>query len=220
MITSITTLGKYHLFKSGWTTRANRIKLYTDNGTLVDTKTVTFTYASNNLSLSASAVFDVGAGTNDVSYVSLIYNDGSNDVVLYNRSLGVLYDYPTAGTFTVNTWAFSISAPTSLLMDRESLFKYGWEIMDALDFYKTDVVVSGTGFEGQLSTNISTGELVCAVNPIVNISAGNTGINRIRFGYLGSLSNMTPYYSEALPSSYSFTNAGTLTVENLKFTLA
>ena len=220
MTTAITTLGKYHLFKSGWTTRANRIKLYTDNGTLVDTKTVTFTYASNNLSLSASAVFDVGAGTNDVSYVSLIYNDGSSDVVLYNRSLGTLYDFPTAGTFTVNTWAFSISAPTSLFMDRQSLFTTGWEVIDALVFNKMDTPVSGTIFENQLTTNISTGELVCAVNPIVNISAGNSGINTIRFGYLGNLENMIPYYSEALPSSYSFTNAGTLTVENLKFTLA
>ena len=220
MITAITTLGKYHLFKSGWTTRANRIKLYTDNDTLVDTKTVTFTYASNNLSLSASAVFDVGAGTNDVSYVSLVYNDGSNDVVLYNRSLGVLYDFPTAGTFTVNTWVFSISAPSSLLMDRQSLFTTGWEVIDALDFYKTDTPVSGTTFENQLTANISTGELVCAVNPIVNISAGNSGINRIRFGYLGSGGSMTPYYSESLSLSYSFTNAGTLMVENLKFTLA
>lgn len=219
MITAITTLGKYHLFKSGWTTRANRIKLYTDNGTLVDTKTVTFTYASNNLNLSASAVFDVTAGTNDVSYVSLIYNDGSNDVVLYNRDLGTLYDFPTAGTFTVNTWSFSISAPTSLLLDRQSLFTTGWEVMDALDFFKTDVQVAGTTYNGQLLANISTGELVCGVNPIVNIASGNSGINRIRFGYLGGGSSLTPYYSEAPGWSYSFTNAGTLMVQNLKFTL-
>lgn len=220
MTTAITTLGKYHLFKSGWTTRANRIKLYTNNDTLVDTKTVTFTYASDKLSLSASAVFDVGAGTEDVSYVSLVYNDGSNDVVLYNRSLGVLYDFPTTGTFTVNTWVFSISAPDSMLLDRQSLFTTGWEIMDALDFYKTDVQVAGTTYNGQLLANISTGELVCGVNPIVKIASGNTGINRIRFGYLGGGSTMTPYYSETLPFSYSFTNAGTLMVENLKFTLA
>lgn len=219
MTTAITTLGKYHLFKSGWTTRANRIKLYTDNGTLVDTKTVTFTYASNNLSLSASAVFDVTAGTNDVSYVSLIYNDGSNDVVLYNRDLGTLYDFPTAGTFTVNTWSFGISAPTSLLLDRQSLFTTGWEIMDALDFSKFDVEVAGTSHEGLLVANISTGELVATINPVVNISAGNTGINKIRFGYLGSAPSFTPYYSEAPGWSYSFTNAGTLMVQNLKFTL-
>lgn len=222
MTTAITTLGKYHLFKSGWTTRINKINLYTDTGVLVDTQAVTFAYSGSTQKISPTAQieFDVTAGTNDVSYVSLIYNDGSNDIVLYNKSFAILYDFPTTGYLRIEAWEIGINATNSVTWDREYLFTQGWEtLLDWVGAYigQSDTLVGNGAITG-VTANVSTGELECD-DTIISIPASTTGINTLTFAYLGSLSNPIVMYKVELGTSYSFTNEGTLLVENIVFTL-
>lgn len=220
MITAITTLGKYHLFKSGWTTRINKINLYTDTGVLVGTQAVTFVFGSEKISPTAQIEFEVTAGTNDVSYVSLIYNDGSSDIVLYNKSFSLLYDFPTAGYLRIEAWEIGVTATNSVTWDTQYLFTMGWETtLDWVGAYigQSDTLVGNGAITG-VTANVSTGELECD-DTIISIPASTTGINTLTFAYLGSLSNPIVMYKVELGTSYSFTNEGTLLIENLKFTL-
>lgn len=220
MTTGITTAGKYQLFKNGWTTKINRVKLYTDTDVLVDTQNVTFSFSTDKIVPTATIEFDVDAGTLDVSYVSLIYFDGSNEHVLFNKSFSVLYDFPTQGYLRITAWNITVNAANSITWDREYLFTQGWESwLDWVGAYigQSDTLV-GNGFVGGVTANASTGELNCD-NVIINIPASTNGINTLRFAYLGSLNDPVTFYRLELGTSYNFTNDGKLIISNLKFTL-
>lgn len=217
MATAITTAGKYQMFKTGWRDYANKVKLYTDANVLVDTQNVTFSFSNGTL-VATNIVFDVGTGTNDVSYVELIYANGGTDTVLYTKDLDSLYDFPTAGTLTIETWTISISSSEVTTAGRSQLLQNGWEGMDiamveaqgAVQFFK------GTGF----TANAGNGTLPCDDTVIFDITAGTSSINIFAVGFLGGLAQPSLYYIRSLPQGYSFTNAGTLSVSGFVLNLS
>ena len=218
--TAITTAGKTQLFSTGWKDYANKIKLYKEADAVnpVDTQSVTFTYNSTTKTIEPTAdiVFDVTSGTQDVSYVELIYDNGVTDTVLYTKTLDTLYDFPTAGTLTIDNWSIGISSSNITNVGKEVLLTLGWAGLDiamvenqAETFQSTE----GTSF------TVTSGELVCDETLIFAMDAGSSA-TKILIGYLGGAGSPTYYYSENFTTTYSFTNAGNLSVANFKVLLS
>jgi hypothetical protein len=217
--TAITTAGKYRMFKTGWKNYANKIKLYTDLGTLVDTQTVTFSYNSTNKTIepTADVVFDVSSGTNDVSYVELIYDDTSTDTVLYTKELPALYDFPTAGTLTIDNWAIGITSSDVTDTGKSNLLQNGWEskLIEADLLTSSDVVVDTNVVS--FTANAGTGALNASATIVFDVSAGTSNVAKIQVGDNPSL--FIAYYTKSFSTTYSFTNAGTLSVSGFTISL-
>lgn len=218
--TAITTAGKYRMFKTGWKNYANKIKLYTDLGTLVDTQTVTFSYNSTNKTIepTADVVFDVSSGTNDVSYVELIYDDTSTDTVLYTKELPALYDFPTAGTLTIDNWAIGITSSDVTDNGKSALLQLGWEnrINRAILYTTTNTQVDVNTVS--FTANAGTGALNASATIVFDVSAGTSNVSKVTLGYTPE-TIISEYYTKAFSTTYSFTNAGTLSVSGFTISL-
>lgn len=227
MATAITTAGKYRMFKTGWKDYANKIKLYTDLGTLVDTQNVTFAYNDTNDTIEPTTdiVFDVASSTNDVSYVELIYDDTSSDTILYTKDLPALYDFPTAGTLTIDNWSIGISSSDVTSYGKEELLSSGWEgIVNQADLLTTtNSVVDSNSVS--FTANAGTGALNASATIVFDVSSGTSNVAKIRIGnFKPSPGAPLPdvfldYYTKTFSSTYNFTNAGTLSVSGFTISL-
>lgn len=212
MATAVTTLGKYNLFKYGWESTINYARLYTATDTLVDTKTIAMNYASNVLSPTADIVFNVPAGTNDVSYVVIGNLTTGTYTSFYSKDLSALYDFTTAGTLTIDSWEISLSGTYLQTTGRQALFETGWEsyITWAKAYTLGDVIVDtqSTTF----TANISTGAFSPTADIVFNVSAGTNDVAYINLGYTSGTDIV--FYKRIFSTYYDFVTAGTLTVDS------
>lgn len=104
------TQGKADLWQSGWRSKITTAKLYTSTDVLVDTNDIAFTanISTGAFPMTGTEVFDVAGGTNNVNYITLGYNDGT-DKVLYKRTFITNYNFPTTGTLTVSAWSITVA---------------------------------------------------------------------------------------------------------------
>lgn len=227
--TAITTAGKYRMFKTGWKNYANKIKLYTDLGTLVDTQTVTFAYNSTNKTIepTANVVFDVSSGTSNVSYVELIYNDTLTDTVLYTKELPALYDFPTAGTLTIDNWAIGITSSDVTDEGKSVLLQSGWESLIDEARLLTGTIETVDTKTVSFSANAGTGALNANATIVFDVPAGTSNISKIVIGdWRDDPDGAGPivavfysFYTKSFSTTYSFTNAGTLSVSGFTISL-
>lgn len=107
--TYLTVQGKSDIWTQGFE-EITFAKLYTSSDVLVDTQTTSFTTNTGTgaLNCDADIIFDVAGGTNNVYYIQLGYNDGS-DKFDYKRLLSTTYNFTTTGTLKVDSWAFTVS---------------------------------------------------------------------------------------------------------------
>lgn len=216
MATAITTAGKYQLFKQGWSGIANKIKLYTNLGVLVDTQSVTFTWNSTNKTIepNADVVFDVSAGVNDVAYIELIYDDTSTDTVLYTKDLSSLYDFPTSGTLTIENWAIGVSSSEFTDDGKNALLTDGLEP----EISKASLILGNTSVtvNASFTANSSSGRLNADSTIIFNVPGGTTGISQFTLSSYTStpLPLETPLFVKTFNTTYDFTNKGTLSISS------
>lgn len=101
--------GSNKLWNDGWVQYITWAKLYRGE-TLVDTKTCSFSATvdqSNKLKLVAPLIFEVPVASVSFYYIHLGYTDAGTDKTLFEKT-GTTVAYPTAGTYTVNTWEISV----------------------------------------------------------------------------------------------------------------
>lgn len=104
------------IFKYGWATNSGtplllkQAILYNSTGSSINTQNCTFTANATTgaLGLTGDIVFTVGAGATNVNRIDLIHEDGVGDKVVYRRTLASTYNFPTAGTLTVDNWVISV----------------------------------------------------------------------------------------------------------------
>jgi hypothetical protein len=218
MATSVSTLGKYYLLFSGWTTRIVRAKLYTSSNVLVATETVTFSYNSttNILSPTAPIVFDVAEAVDDVAYVVI---EGFNDptyYAIYTKDLPSLYDFTTAGTLTVSSWEITFSGSYLLDAGKDILVTEGLssKITWAKLYNASNVLLDTQSVT--MSASSSTGIMQPTADIVFDVATGGVA-SYIRLGYTDGSDVIC--YQRTLPSTYTFTTAGTLTVDSWFITI-
>lgn len=221
MATAVATLGKYELFKNGWTTRINQIRLYTSADVLVDTKSVTFAYNSGDQSIrpSANIVFNVAGGTNNVSYV-VIGNLGGGSIwtSFYSKDLPELYSFSTAGTLTIDSFILTLSSSFLLTQGKADLWQSGWEskITTAKLYTSVDALVDTNDIA--FSANIGTGAFPMTGTEVFDVAGGTNNVNYITLGYNDGTDKVL--YKRTFISNYNFPTTGTLTVSAWTITVA
>lgn len=101
--------GSNKLWNDGWVQYITWAKLYRGE-TLVDTKTCSFSAnvdTSNKLKLDAPLIFEVPVASVSFYCIHLGYTDAGTDKTLFEKT-GTTVSFPTAGTYTVNTWEISV----------------------------------------------------------------------------------------------------------------
>lgn len=219
MATAVTTSGKYNLFKNGWITKINSIRLYTSTNVLVDTQSVTFAYNSGDQSIrpTANIVFNVAGGTNNVSYVEIGNQTGLWDV-LYTKDLPELYSFSTAGTLTIDSFILTLSSSFLLTQGKADLWQNGWEskITTAKLYTSGDVLVDTNDIA--FTANISTGAFPMTGTEVFDVAGGTNNVNYITLGYNDGTDKVL--YKRIFITNYSFPTTGTLTVSAWSITVA
>lgn len=101
----LTDLGREYLFTTGLQSKITFAKCCNVSNAVLDTQSTSFTATSTSFDVDAPIVFDIEAGKKP-QYVHLGFNDGT-DKFVYKRT-HTEYNYPTAGTFTINGWSIKI----------------------------------------------------------------------------------------------------------------
>jgi len=212
MATAVTELGSYELFNSGWESKIAWARLYTNLDVLVDEQACSFTYSGSTLNPTADIVFDVGAGVNDVAYIILGYTTGTPlDIEMYSKDLPALYDFTTAGTLTVDSWAITLGG-TSLTADgRPVLAQDGFvsTIVSAKLYNASDTLLDTQSVT--MSASPSTGVMSPTADIVFDVATGGVA-------YYITLCNTggTELYKRII-GSYTFATAGKLTVDAWDF---
>jgi hypothetical protein len=217
MATAVTTLGKYELFKYGWTLHTAWVRLYTSADVLVDEQSLTLSYASNTLSPSATIVFDVASGTNDVSYVVIGYTTGTPlDVTFYTKDLPALYDFPSDGTLTVNSWQITVGGTYLLPAGRDDLCVNGWEsLVTWVKLYNSsDVLLASESMT--FAANVGTGVFAATSDIVFEVATGGAAYYAV-FGYTSG--SDVQLYKRLFSTTYTFTTAGRLTIDSWEITI-
>lgn len=212
MATTLYVEGKNALFRNGWTSKIEWVRLYDATNTLIDEQPVTFEYVGNTLVPTADIVFDCPAGTNDASYVRIGYTKPTPlDIIFYDKDLPALYDFPTAGTLTIDSWEITLGGSHITAVGKEALFETGWENLITWGKLYTvaDALVDSqnTSFE----TNSSTGSFICTNDIVFNVSGGTNNVTYINLGYTNG--SDVVLYKRIMSPTYNFSTAGTLTVD-------
>jgi len=214
MPTALTVLGKYTLFRDGWTGRINQIRLFTKTNTLVNTQSVTFAYNSGDQSIrpTANIVFNVASGTIDASYAIIGRESGGIFTEYYSKDLPEEYDFPTAGTLTIDSFILTLSSTYLLTQGKADLWQSGWEskITTAKLYTSVDALVDTNDIA--FTANISTGAFNMTGTEIFDVAGGTNNVNYITLGYNDGTDKVL--YKRTFISNYSFPTTGTLTVSS------
>lgn len=220
MATQVYTSGKYTLFKDGWTSRINQIRLYTNTNTLVNTQSVTFAYNSGDQSIrpSANIVFNVAGGTNNVAYVIIGRETGGIFTEYYSKDLPELYSFSTAGTLTIDSFILTLSSSFLLTQGKADLWQSGWEskITTAKLYTSGDALVDTNDIA--FTANVSTGAFPMTGTEVFDVAGGTNNVNYITLGYNDGTDKVL--YKRTFISNYNFPTAGTLTVSSWSITVA
>jgi hypothetical protein len=213
--TRVTQLGRKELFDDGWTANVTWARLYTNLDVLVDEQPLTLTYDSglDILKPTADIVFDVGAGTDDVAYVSFGYTIPAQepapafDFELYFKVLPSLYDFITDGTLTIDSWDITFSGTYLLLAGRQVLIPTGFtsKITTAKLYSSTNALLDTQSVT--FVTDNQTGVMSPNADIIFDVDSGIA--SRIKLYNTGG----TELYNRTLNTTYTFTTKGTLTVD-------
>jgi len=217
MATFITNEGKYNLFKSGWKSKVVKAYLYDADDTLINSQDVTMVMSGNTMVLSEPIVFDVASGANDVSYVVIGDFVGSLLVPYYQKDLPALYDFPTAGTLTINTWVFSIGGIYTTTTGKTELLNNGWESkIEWAKLYTTGNVLVNTQ-STTFATNSSTGAFNCSADIVFPVTGGTTNVSYISLGYTNG--SDVVLYQRTMSPTYNYPTEGTLRVDDWSITI-
>lgn len=224
--TGMTVDGKYTLFKYGWIGPSGiaKIRLYDATDTLVDTQDVTFAYNAGDQSIrpTADVVFDVPAGTNDVSYVELWSWESPVpptviEAKLYIKVLPALYDFTTAGTLTIDSFVLTLSGTYLTTAGKQKLWVDGWD--DVITWAK--LYSGGTSLVDTQTTSftasVSTGVLSCDADIIFDVTGGTNFVDTVELGYTDGTDIVV--YDRTLSSTYNFATTGTLTLDSWSITV-
>lgn len=140
MPTGTTVTGKRQLFKVGWTTPINHIRLFTTSGSFVDGRSATFTYNSGDqtIGLSADVIFKVSAGISNISYVEIGNLTSGTFVAYYKKDLPATYNFTIAGTLTVDSFVISMTNAYVTAYGKQKLWEIGWESLISKAVLLTD----------------------------------------------------------------------------------
>ena len=197
--------GAVVLVSTGWTSYVTHARLWTDSNVEVDEQSVTFTYntSEKRWKPTGDIVFDVAAGTQDVSYVTI----GSSTVEYYEKVFATLYDFTTLGTLTIDSWAFNITG-TSLNDDgKEALFGTGFLGIATAKLYTSGSAVLLDTQSVTFEVTQADGTIEPTANIIFDVTSG------IAYS-IQLLISTTVVYNRTLDSTYPFTTPGTLTVDS------
>jgi len=203
--TRIHDAGAVVLVSTGWTSYVTHARLWTDSNVEVDEQSVTFTYntSEKRWKPTGDIVFDVAAGTQDVSYVTI----GSSTVEYYEKVFATLYDFTTLGTLTIDSWAFNITG-TSLNDDgKEALFGTGFLGIATAKLYTSGSAVLLDTQSVTFEVTQADGTIEPTANIIFDVTSG------IAYS-IQLLISTTTVYNRTLDSTYTFTTPGTLTVDS------
>jgi len=214
MATIVPNIGKYDLFTTGWTSKVTWAKLFTNLDVEVDEQSCTLEYVGGALSPTADIVFDVGASTDDVAYIMIGYTSGT-DVAVYIKDLPSLYDFTTAGTLTIDTWTISIGGTHILTAGKEIMAEQGFTSIITWAKLYTSANELLDSENVTLSAN-GQGIMQPTADIVFNVATGKVA-NYITLGYTPSSDVVC--YKRVLSSSYTFTTAGTLTVDSWTITI-
>jgi hypothetical protein len=217
MATLVTSYGKNALFTAGWTTAIVRARLYTNLDALVDTQTIAMAYNSSTDTLSPTAdiVFAVGAGVNDVAYVEIGFIDGGSLWVgFYSKDLPSLYDFSTAGTLTIDSWAITFGGTSLTVAGKDVLVPSGFTstVVSAKLYNASDVLLDTQSVT--LTSSAGTGIMSPTADIVFNVATGG-----VAYYITLVTSGAVAVYKRILSTSYTFTTAGTLTVDAWSITI-
>lgn len=208
--------GRGALFLDGWTSKVTLIRLYTSADVLVDEQSVTFTYNTDRIQITSNVVFDVPAGTNNVSYVEIGRYDNPLYSWYYRKDLTQLYDFATAGQLTIDLFRISASATPLQPSGREALFTTGWVSTIAKMVAKDN---GGTTRDTQTCSFVldTSNNNNLKLNAQVNLEIAE-GITITNCQLLGTADAV--YWSKTLPSPapYTFNTSGQLRVKTWSIT--
>ena len=217
---TLTADGKLVLFNNGWSTQITKAYLYTSSNVLVNTQNVTFTYSGGYLQPSADIVFSVAAGTTNVAYVEIGYVSGLF-VPFYREDLSTTYNFPTAGTLTIDSWQINIAGVSLEAAGKEALFTTGWNTsITKAKLYTSGNVLVNTQTVDFDTVSISGGtDYDFEVDSPIVFSV-STATSNITYVTLTNNSD-TVFYTRTLssPAPYNFVTAGSLTISTWVMTL-
>ena len=215
MATAVTNVGSWKLFNNGWTSSVAWARLYTSSNALVDQQSCTLTFSGSTMSISSAIVFDIDTAVDDVAYIILGYTSGYPlDEEYYSKDLPALYDFDSAGTLTVNSWSFTIGGTSLTASGREVLAEDGFvsTIVSAKLRNSSDGLLDTQSVT--MSASSSTGVMSISSNIVFGVAKNGVG-------YYIELVNSggTQLYKRILSTSYTFAEAGTLTVSAWNFSI-
>ena len=214
--TAVTTYGSYLMFNDGWVGNVNYARLYTSADVLVDTQffTMSHTAGTTTMQPSADIVFDVDAGTSNVSYVVIgDYNPPLDPVPeLYNpcytRVFTSTYDFETDGTLTIDTFSITVSSAYLSADGRDELYTNGFEVITSAKLttaLSAELNTQSTSF----TANSSAGKLTPDASIVFDVAEGTEATAA---KYIELYKSSTLLYTRELATTYTFATAGTLTV--------
>ena len=214
--TAVTTYGSYLMFNDGWVGNVNYARLYTSADVLVDTQIITMSHTAGTTTMQPSAdiVFDVDAGTSNVSYVVIgkytapigefpaLYDDS------YTRVFTSTYDFETDGTLTIDTFSITVSSAYLSADGRDELYTNGFEVITSAKLttaLSAELNTQSTSF----TANSSAGKLTPDANIVFDVAEGTEATAA---KYIELYKSSTLLYTRELATTYTFATAGTLTV--------
>ena len=202
--------GKVVLMETGWTSYVTHARLWTDSNVEVDEQSVTFTYntSENRWKPTGDIVFDVVAGTQDVSYVTI----GSSTVEYYSKAFATLYDFTTLGTLTIDSWPFNITGDYLNDDGKEALFGTGFLGIATAKLYTSGSAVLLDTQSVTFEVTNQGGQLEPTANIIFDVTSG------IAYSIQLFIST-TVVYGRTLDSTYTFDTPGRLTVDSWAISL-
>jgi hypothetical protein len=215
MATAVSTFGKSALFSQGWTTGIVRARLYTNLDALVDTQTIEMAYNSSTDTLSPTAdiVFNVGTGVEDVAYVDIGYIDGGSLWVgYYTKDLPSLYDFTTAGTLTIDSWAITFGGTSLTVAGKDVLVPSGFTstVVSAKLYNSADELLDTQS----VTLSVTSGVMSPTADIVFNVATG-----KVAYYITLVTSGAVEVYKRILSTSYTFTTKGTLTVDAWNITI-
>ena len=219
MATAVSTLGKYQLFYGGWTSKIGWARLYDITNTLINQQSVTFSYSSatGKMTPTSTIVFTVAAETVDAAYIELGYTSPYPlDEIYYTKDLPALYDFPTEGTLTVNSWDITIGGTYIQIAGRDDICDNGWESL--VTWVKLYTAADGLINTQSVSftSDVNTGIFSPTANIVFEAATGDVAYY-MAFGYTSGTDVVL--YKRFFSTSYTFTTAGRLTIDSWEITI-